>query len=137
MDKIKYLCKYHNLQIQIEKKKEYISFCEERSNSIPGPCYDKIGTNPSPNLDAPFVKWIYRRIDAEAELKELEEKALKAKMEIEDSIAKLDDPDLERVLIYRYIDWKSWKEISEKMFYSSSTVRRKHEEALDKLVIEK
>ena len=137
MDKKTYLCRYHNILEKIVKKKEYIAFCEERSNSIPGPCYDKIGTNPSPNLDAPFVKWIYRRIDAEAELKELEEKALKAKMEIEDSIAKLDDPDLERVLIYRYIDWKSWKEISEKMFYSSSTVRRKHEEALDKLVIEK
>ena len=133
MDKIKFLCKSHNLQIQIEKKKEYISFCEERSHSIPGPCYDKIGTNPSPSLEAPFVKWIYRRIDAEAELKELEETATAAKIEVEDAISKLDDPDMERVLIYRYIDWKSWREISEKMYYSSTTVRRKHEEAIAKL----
>ena len=114
MDKIKFLCKYHNLQIQIAKKKEYIAFCEERSNSIPGPCYDKIGTNPSPNFDAPFVKWIYRRIDAEAELKELEENATKVKMEIEDSISKLNDPDMERIL---------------------TTIRRKHDEAIEILVL--
>lgn len=131
MDKIKFLCKYHNLQIQIAKKKEYIAFCEERSNSIPGPCYDKIGTNPSPNLDAPFVKWIYRRIDAEAELKELEEKAAKAKMEIEDSISNLKNEDYERLLIYRYIDWLTWDEIGERMYMSRSTVKRWHKEALE------
>lgn len=131
MDKKTYLCRYHNLLEKIQKKKEYITFCEERSNSIPGPCYDKIGTNPSPNLDAPFVKWIYRRIDAEAELKELEEKAAKAKMEIEEVISNLKNEDYERLLIYRYIDWLTWDEIGERMYFSRSTVKRWHKEALE------
>lgn len=131
MDKKTYLCRYHNILEKIAKKKEYIAFCEERSNSIPGPCYDKIGSNPSPNLDAPFVKWIYRKIDAEAELKELEEKAAKAKTDIEEVISNLENEDYKRLLIYRYIDWLTWDEIGERMYMSRSTVKRWHKEALE------
>lgn len=131
MDKTEFLSRYHNLEIKIQKKKEYIDFCEERSNSIPGPCYDKIGSNPSPNLDAPFVKWIYRKIDAEAELKELEEKAAKAKTDIEEVISNLENEDYKRLLTYRYIDWLTWDEIGERMYLSRSTVKRWHKEALE------
>ena len=72
MDRIEFLSGYHNLEIKIQKKREYIAFCEERSLAIPGPSYgEKIGSNPNQNNDAPFVKWIYKKIEAETELKEL------------------------------------------------------------------
>lgn len=130
MDKISYLCRYHNLIEKIEKKKEYIAFCNERAGSIPGPSYGERINNPSPSHDAPFVKWVYRAIDAEEELKRLEDKAKNAKQEIETAIAKLEDETLQMILIYRYIDWLTWSEIATRVYYSDKTVRRKHDLAI-------
>lgn len=130
MDKKTYLCRYHNLLEKIQKKKEYIAFCDERASSIPGPQYGERINNPSPSYEAPFVKWIYRGIEAEDELKELEAKAELVKQEIETAISKLEDETLQMILIYRYIDWLSWLEISNKVFWSIATVKRKHERAI-------
>lgn len=130
MDKINYLCRYHNLIEKIEKKKEYIAFCNERAGSIPGPSYGERMNNPSPSHDAPFIKWVYRAIDAEEELKRLEDKAKNAKQEIETAIAKLEDETLQMILIYRYIDWLTWNEIATRVYYSDKTVRRKHDLAI-------
>lgn len=130
MDKISYLCRYHNLIEKIEKKKEYIAFCNERAGSIPGPSYGERINNPSPSHDAPFVKWVYRAIDAEEELKRLEDKAKNAKQEIETAIAKLEDETLQMILIYRYIDWLTWNEIAARVYFSDKTVRRKHDLAI-------
>lgn len=131
MDKKEYLSRYHNLQLRIGKKKEYIAFCRERADSIPGPSYgEKIGSNPNRNIEAPFEKWILRALDAEHELKDLEAKAEKVKSEIESTIAKLDDETMQMILVYRYIDWLTWLEISNKVFWSIATVKRKNDEAI-------
>lgn len=135
MDKKTYLCRYHNLLEKIQKKKEYIAFCHERAGSIPGPQYGERINNPSPSYEAPFVKWIYRAIDAEDELKDFEAKAELAKQEIETSISKIGDEDLQMILIYRYIDWLSWIEIANKIYCSLASVYRKHNEALEKLIV--
>lgn len=135
MDKKTYLCRYHNLLEKIQKKKEYIAFCHERAGSIPGPQYGERINNPSPSYEAPFVKWIYRAIDAEDELKNLEDKAELAKQEIETVISKLGDEDLQMILIYRYIDWLSWIEISNKIYCSLASIYRKHNEAIEKLIV--
>ena len=128
-----YLCRYHNLLEKVQKKKEYIAFCHERAGSIPGPQYGERINNPSPSYEAPFVKWIYRGIEAEDELKELEAKAELVKQEIETAISKIEDETLQMILIYRYIDWLSWLEISNKVFWSIATVKRKHEMAIEML----
>lgn len=135
MDKINYLCRYHNLIGKIEKKKEYIAFCNERAGSIPGPSYGERMNNPIPSLEAPFVKWVYRAIYAEGELKRLEEKAKSARQEIETSIAALEDETLQMILIYRYIDWLSWIEISNKVYCSLASVYKKHRDAIEKLIV--
>ncbi len=138
MDKKEYLSRYHNLQLRIGKKKEYIAFCRERADSIPGPCYgERVGTNPNRNTEAPFEKWIIRALDAEHELKDLEAKAEKVKFEIESTIAKLEDETMQMILVYRYIDWLTWIEISNKIYWSIATVKRKHEAAIDALKIPK
>lgn len=133
MDKKTYLCRYHNLLEKIEKKQEYIDFCHERAGAIPGMSYGDRVNNPSRSNEAPFVKWIYRAVEAEEELKQLEEKARKAKMEIETAIASLEDETLQMILIYRYIDWLAWSEIATKVYFSDKTVRRKHDLAIELL----
>lgn len=135
MDKKTYLCRYHNLLEQIEKKKEYIAFCNERSSSIPGQDFTQPRVDHTPSYEAPFVKWILKASDAEAELRKLEEELPKVKAEIENAISKIGDEKLQMILIYRYIDWMTWYEISKKVYWSVASVKRKHEQALRELKI--
>lgn len=136
MDKIEFLSRYHNLKIKIQKKKDYIAFCDERSLSIPGPSYgEKIGTNPSPSKDAPFVFWIYKKIEAEEKLKEMEEQIVVVKKEIEEAISSLGNEEYEKLLAYRYFDWMIWDDIADKLYVSRSTVKRWHAIAIDALAI--
>lgn len=130
LEKKEYLCRYHNLIEKIEKKKQYIAFCEERSHSIPGQDFSQERVDCTPSYEAPFVKWVLRGLDAERELKELEALASAVKSEIETVISKIDDYELQMVLFYRYIDWFTWNAICEKVFFSLATIKRKHRKAL-------
>lgn len=135
LEKKEYLCRYHNIEEKIIKKKAYIAFCIEKAGSIPGPCYGEKINNPNPSTEAPFVKWIYRRIDAEAELKVLIDNAALVKAEIEATIARMINEEERRVLILHYIDWLPWSEIEDAMFQSKSSLMRLHRRALDNLVL--
>lgn len=89
----------------------------------------------TPSYEAPFVKWIIKAADAKRELETLEEQCGRVKAEIETAISKLGDEDLQMVLIFRYIDWLSWIEISNKIYCSIASVYRKHNEAIEKLIV--
>lgn len=136
MDKKTYLCRYHNILEKIEKKKQYIEFCEERANSIPAPVYGERINNPSPSYEAPFVRWIYKGIESEEELEELEKKAGLIRIEIEKAINTVKEEDLQMILTYRYIDWLTWSEIAAKVYYSDKTIRRKHDQAIELIKID-
>lgn len=135
MDKKEYLSRYHNLIERIEKKKQYIAFCEERSKSIPGQDFSQERVDCTPSYEAPFVKWVLRGLDAERELKELESKASIVKDEIESTISKMIDEDEKLLLTLHYIDWLSWSEIENAMYVSKSSLIRLHRKALDNLVL--
>lgn len=135
MDKKTYLCRYYNLLEKIQKKKEYIAFCDERASSIPGQDFTTPRVDHTPSYEAPFVKWIIKAADAKRELETLEEQCGRVKAEIETAISKLGDEDLQMVLIFRYIDWLSWIEISNKIYCSIASVYRKHNEAIEKLIV--
>ena len=135
MDKKEFLCRYHNLIEKIDKKKAYIAFCEERAQSIPGQDFSIERVDHTPSYEAPFVKWVLRGLDAERELKNLEEAASKVKNEIESTISKMINEDERTVLILHYIDWLSWAEIEDAMYASKSTLMRLHRRALENLVL--
>lgn len=135
MEKKEYLCRYHNLIEKIERKKQYIAFCEERAQSIPGQDFSQERVDCTPSYEAPFVKWVLRGLDAERELKELEASAFVVKGEIETAIVKLADDKLQYLLVYRYIDWLTWEEIQERLFISQTTRKRWHDKALELLQV--
>ena len=135
LEKKEYLCRYHNLIEKIERKKQYIAFCEERSHSIPGQDFSQERVDCTPSYEAPFVKWVLRGLDAERELKELEASASVVKVEIESSISKMMNEDERLVLTLHYLDWLSWSEIEDAMYASKSTLMRLHRRALDNLVL--
>lgn len=136
MDKKSYLCRYHNLLEKIEKKKQYLDFCDERASSTPGPSYGERINNPNPNTEAPFVRWVFKKIETEEEIEELKKQLKEVKIQIEIAINSVQDEELQMILTYRYIDWLSWREIGLKIFYSDKTIRRKHDQALALLKID-
>lgn len=85
------------------------------------------------NLDAPFVKWIYKKLDAEAELKDLYVELGKSQDEVMALIDTLSNMDCKMVAIKKYIGFKSWSQISDELYSSVATVRRWHNKALHEL----
>ncbi|MBR5990442.1 MAG: hypothetical protein IK034_01220 [Bacilli bacterium] len=135
MDKKTFLCRYHNILEKIERKKEYIAFCDERSHSIPTQDFTQPKVDSTPSGTAPFVRWLYKKMEAEEELAELKKEADTIKSEIEAAIATIGDEFLEMLLVYRYIDWLTWPRIWEKLYISESTQRRWHAKALEKMTV--
>ena len=72
MDKPKVIKEVVTLRNRISKLKELVDYYELMSSSIGGPNYDAERIDKTRDLDAPFVKWILKKLDAEAEIKELE-----------------------------------------------------------------
>ena len=131
MDKKEFLGRYHNLLEKIESKKNYIAFCAERARSVSSPCFSEPRVDHTPSYEAPFVRWIYKGIEAEEELEKLEKEAGFVRMEIEKAINTIQDEELQMVLTYRYIDWLTWDEICGRIYCSISSVKRKHEKAIE------
>lgn len=136
MDAKEYLSQIKNLEHKIYCMKLRSEEYDRMSLSIPGPSYgEKIGTNPNRNTDAPFVKWIYKKIEIDEKIKELEENLNNLKGEALLKIEALDNEDYKVVLIERYFNQKTWNEIALKIYASEKTVRRWHENALELLKI--
>jgi DNA-directed RNA polymerase specialized sigma subunit len=135
MNAKEYLSRYHEAEIKINKLQQMVDEYIRLANSIPGINFDAIRVDGTKNLKAPFEKWILRALDDEAVILELKSKLPIIKGEIIAVIDELEDKELRKLLIYRYLDWSSWQEIAEKMFVSISTLKRWHIKALDLLKI--
>lgn len=56
--------------------------------------------------------------------------------EITEAIQRIEDNDLQAVLVWRYLNYFTFEQTAEKMHYDKRTIQRKHQKALDKIVIE-
>jgi len=122
-----YLSRYHKTIVKIKELEEIVAEYIRLANSIPGINFDQVRIDGTKSLQAPFEKWIIKALDEEAEIDRLKKELPKIKIEIMNLIDSVEDYDLKKVLIYRYIDWYSWNEIAAKMSYSYSTARRLHD----------
>lgn len=130
-----YLKQYKRILDKIKKKKELAKEYERLASSTPPIVFDRVGTNPNRNTEAPFVKWVYKKIEVEEELKILEEKASHVRNETLDTICELENETYQRILINRYIDNDGWETIANKNYIAISTVYRFHRQAI--LMVEK
>ena len=135
MNAKEYLSRYHEAEIKINKLQQMVDEYIRLANSIPGINFDAIRVDGTKNLKAPFEKWILRALDDEAVIIELKSKLPIIKGEIIAVIDEIEDKELRKLLIYRYLDWSSWQEIAEKMFVSISTLKRWHVCALNLIKI--
>lgn len=130
-----YLSRYHYTKQKIERMQEEVKEYIRLANSIPGINFDAIRVDGTKSLEAPFAKWIHKALDNELLIADMKRKLPIIKGEIISVIEELEDSQLKRVLIYRYIDWLSWSKITKNMLYSTATVRRWHDRALTQIVI--
>lgn len=130
-----YLKQYKRTLDKIEKKKELAEEYERLAASTPPIVFDRVGTNPNRNTEAPFVKWVYKKIEVEEELKILTEKANHIRNEILNIICEIENETYQRILINRYIDISDWESIASKNYLAISTVYRFHRQAI--LMVEK
>lgn len=130
MNAKEYLSRYHDTEQKIRRMQAEVDEYIRLANSIPGMNFDAIRVNGTKSLDAPYVKWIQRALDNELLIADLKKDLPIIKGEIISVIDELNDPELKRLLIYRYFDWNSWNEIAVKMFISYSSSRRLHDKAL-------
>jgi DNA-directed RNA polymerase specialized sigma subunit len=135
MDLKEYLCRYHVTEEKILKLQQIVAEYLRLANTIPGVNLDQIRVDGTRRLDAPFEKWILKALDDELLIEELKKQLPLIKCEIISLIDELEDKEYKMILIHRYIDWLSWTEISQKLYYSSSKIRRMHDKALEEISI--
>jgi hypothetical protein len=125
-----YLSRYHNTKVKIQKLQALVDEYIRLANEIPGIQFDAVRVDGGKNLKAPFEKWILKILDYELEIKEMERLLPSYKKEVLQAIEQIEDKDYRLILVHRYIDWLSWRQIADRMFFSSATIRRWHDKAL-------
>lgn len=80
---------------------------------------------------------LFKLLGSDEEYSSYLKEYLDIRHEIETAIHTLEDPELEAVLIYRYLDFvPSHERIAEKMNYSVGTVKRRYKKALSKVKVD-
>ena len=137
MDAKEYLMQIKKLEHKIYCMKLRSEEYDRMSFSIPGPSYgEKIGSNPNRNTDAPFVKWIYKKIEIDERIKVLEEKLKNIKSQALLIIEELENEDFKTILVKRYIEGENWDVIASAIFVSKRTAIRWHDAALELLKLD-
>ena len=75
-------------------------------------------------------------MDLEAEMKEVEKQLDEKRAEVITVIEALSDENQKSVLMLRYISLLSFNQITEKMFYSLSTIKRWHKEGIELIKVD-
>lgn len=129
--KKEYLTGYRKACKKIESLKEQLESLREIEQSIRSQQLSDMpkGSNRHQDLSDLMVKLE----DLQAQIADAITESCKIKLEIEEALWKLEDPEEARVLRFRYIYFAKWEEISKIMSYSRSQIKRIHEKAIKNL----
>ena len=78
---------------------------------------------------------LLRLADTEHKLQDKLRSLVALRDEIADAITSIKDPELEAILIRRYLNYEPMEVIAERMHYSVRAIKYKHKQALDNLCI--
>ena len=98
------------------------------SLSYPQVSADKVQT--SPDGEAPFVKAIMRVAEMEEKIDHQIDLLVDLKQQIDDTIHSVDLEAYQMLLLYRYVENKTWEEIGNRLGIGKSTAKRWHQKAL-------
>lgn len=129
--KKEYLAGYRKACKKIESLKEQLKSLLEIEQSVRSQQLLDMpkGSNRHQDLSDLMVKLE----DLQAQIADAITDSCKIKLEIEEMLWKLDDPEEARVLRFRYIYFMTWEEISETMNYSNRQIHYIHKNAIKNL----
>ena len=130
-----YLSQVRYLEEKIAKMKIDIEEYRRLAWAIPGCDYDSIKVDCTRDNEAPFKKWIIKAADLERDLVKLQGKYDETRNEVISTIDLLQDSDLKRVLLYRYISMMGWNAIADKICVSVPTIFRYHSSGLKQIKV--
>lgn len=87
--------------------------------------------------EAPFVNYVERILEMEEKINSEIDLLLDLKEEIRSVISTVKDAEEQMVLRQRYIFSHTWEQIADELGVDSRTVRRRHEAALDHVILPK
>ena len=130
-DEIKqYLSQYYYAYQKVDSLKEELRCLEQLADGTNTQPFDEPRVQKSPSLKAPFIRYIDRIQKKEDEISAKVEELFKLKEEIQAAIATVNNPVMELVLTYRYINFFEWNEVADKLGYTESYVYKLHRKAL-------
>ena len=97
---------------------------EMLSNTIPTGSFDEPRVDKSRSQEAPFVKWIYKKMEVEEEIKRLEDKLGNLLEQLIQAINQIDNSDYQNILILRYLNEVKMEDIASRLFLSVRTIYR-------------
>ena len=130
---VKKVSEVQRLRFRISKQKELIEYYDQMSYTLGGSDYSRERVDCTRDLRAPFEKWIYKKIEAEEKLKEMESALVVKVDELATLIDQLENVDYKKILTYRYVLDTDWYDMPSVLNYSSSTIYRFHRLALIEL----
>lgn len=129
--KKEYLTGYRKACKKIESLKEQLESLREIEQSIKSQQLSDMpkGSNRHKDLSDLMVKLE----DLQAQIADAVTNSCRTKLEIEEMLWKLEDPEEARVLRFRYIYFMAWEEISKVMNYSNRQIHYMHKNAIKNL----
>lgn len=121
----------HKIKCMKLRSEEY----DRLSMSLPSQDFTRDRVQTTPNLDAPFVKWIMKKADLDKQIENNEKKLKELRAEAVLKIEELDNENYKNVLVLRYLKYMNWDDICCYLFAAKRTVMRWHENALEGLKV--
>ena len=126
-----FLSRYYYLSLKIDSLKEEYRCLELLADGTQGIKYDEPRVQKSPSLKAPFIRYLDKLDKKKKQIDEKIEELLILKEEIQEAIATVEDPVMELVLTYRYINLYDWNDVADKLGYAESYIFKLHRKALN------
>lgn len=121
----------HKIKCMKLRSEEY----DRLSMSLPSQDFTRDRVQTTPNLDAPFVKWIMKKAELDKQIENNEKKLKELRAEAVLKIEELDNENYKNVLVLRYLKYMNWDDICCYLFAAKRTVMRWHENALEGLKV--
>ena len=89
---------------------------------------DKVQT--SPDGDPPYVKALMRISEMEEHIDQEIDMLVDLRNQIDETVRTVDNDDYQMLLLYRYIENRTWEDIGSELGIGKTTAKRWHQEAL-------
>lgn len=126
---VEFLSRAYRLREYIMLKEEQLETLRDAAESVSTSSFDK-GSGGSYGTGSRHERILCKVMDLEAEIVGDIGRMIDAIKQVKDAIGKVEDKTMRMLLEMRYLNYKTWEEISEVLCYSERHVYRLHTEAV-------